>query len=103
MMTNPLPLWTLEQGLALARKLEIIAGTLNAHIALGGGVLHRGHSMKDVDIFVYPHKKSRDFSHEKLLKRFGAQKVSKVANYDDEKYVYYCEIDGKRVDVFFVR
>lgn len=96
--------WTLEEGIALARKLEPIAIQHNAHIALGGGVLHRGSSEKDVDIFVYPRNKLKPFSPKVLLEAFGVGYSKKTdASYtDDNKTVYFSILDGKRVDFFFL-
>src|SRR5215207_8685367 len=47
------PLWTLEEGLAMARHLEIVFDK-RFHVALGGSVLHKGQSFKDLDLLVYP-------------------------------------------------
>lgn len=98
--------WELVEGVALARKLEQLTITcnLNCHIALGGGVLHRGYSTKDLDIFVYPRKASKGtLPPTEILKAFGATRIRHV-NYhgDDGKTVYTGQIDGKRVDFFFV-
>lgn len=100
-------MWTLEQGLALARQLEPIAMQHNAHVALGGGVLHLGGSDKDLDLFIYPRKSAESFPVEVLLKAFGATNIlHRNAGYSsdgDEKKVYVTKIDGKRVDFFFVK
>jgi hypothetical protein len=47
-------MWTLEDGLALVRKLEKELAP-HYHAALGGGVLHRGSSDHDLDIVILPH------------------------------------------------
>ena len=47
--------WTLETGVNFARKLELAIRDSGFHVALGGSVLHVGHSNKDLDLFVYPH------------------------------------------------
>lgn len=98
--------WTLEEGIALARRLEPIAIELNSHIALGGGVLHRGSSEKDVDIFVYPRDKSTAFHPlpSVLLKAFGVSyfKETEASYKFDTKKVFFAILDGKRVDFFFV-
>lgn len=79
----------------------------NAHVALGGGVLHRGCSDKDLDIFVYPRKSDKPFPVEDLLKAFGAknllQRNAGYASDWDAKQVFITTIDGKRVDLFFLK
>lgn len=99
------PMWTLEQGIRLARRLEPIAIQHNAHIALGGGVLHRDSSDKDLDIFVYPRKTTESFSWTILLKAFGALHAAQRPHgyLGDDKLVFQTEIDGKRVDFFFLK
>lgn len=99
------PLWTLEQGIELARRLEKIALEHNAHVALGGGTLHRGHSNKDLDIFVYPRKTTLKFNWSNILAAFGAsQAAQRPHEYQgDRKIVFQTEIDGKRVDIFFLK
>lgn len=56
--------WTIEEGILIARSLEPVAIKFGYHVALGGGVLVKGFSLKDLDIFFYVHttilKKSYD-------------------------------------------
>lgn len=47
--------WTLETAAPVARMVEGVALDFGYHVALGGGVLYRGESEKDLDIFVYLH------------------------------------------------
>ena len=51
------PMWTLEQGVELAREIEAALIPAGWHAALAGSVLHRGTSAHDLDIIVYPRKK----------------------------------------------
>jgi hypothetical protein len=50
--------WNLDDGIAIARQLEQCVIGFGYHIALGGSVLHKGESKKDLDIFVYPQQPS---------------------------------------------
>lgn len=43
--------WTLEEALTLIRSLQPEAKKLGYHICLGGGVLNRGSSEKDLDLY----------------------------------------------------
>lgn len=43
--------WTLDQALEMARYLQPLVKKYNYHIALGGGVLNKGLSFKDLDLY----------------------------------------------------
>jgi hypothetical protein len=43
--------WTLEEAVKLVRALQEPARKFNYHICLGGGVLNKGYSEKDVDLY----------------------------------------------------
>lgn len=47
-------LWDLEAGQQLAAELESVVRPLNYHTLLGGGVLHKGYSDKDLDLWFMP-------------------------------------------------
>jgi hypothetical protein len=44
------PMWYLEEAIGLVRELQTKALQKGYHLALGGGVLNRGWSRKDLDI-----------------------------------------------------
>lgn len=48
------PTWTLQQAVELIQELEPAVRELNYHITLGGSVLHKGSSDKDLDLFIVP-------------------------------------------------
>lgn len=106
---NTKPLWTLEQGLELARNLESLAIECGFHVAIGGGVMLRGESMKDLDLFFYPHRK---ISAKPVLavlifklKQFGFKGIKAIGTsvtLDDQKDVRFSYLNDKRVDLFFV-
>lgn len=58
---------TLDQALPFVREVEAKLIPLGAHCSLGGSVLHRGESTKDLDIFVYPHNDDRPKTPEELI------------------------------------
>lgn len=58
---------TLEQALPIIRGIECELSSRGAHCALGGSVLHRGESEKDLDIFVYPRNCEEPKTPEQLL------------------------------------
>lgn len=46
--------WTLKEALDLIRALQVDVGVFGYHLCLGGGVLNRGHSNKDLDLYFLP-------------------------------------------------
>lgn len=50
--------YTLQDAAAIAARLEpLIFARFNLHLAIGGSCVYRGHSEKDIDVFIYPHNK----------------------------------------------
>jgi len=99
--------WTLEQGVAFCRKVEDLLVPAGFHCALGGGVLQKGESFKDLDVFVYPHKSDGTISEEEVAKAL-APLIPKWMAIDhtyqeDSKKVFFCYFEGKqRVDFFLL-
>ncbi len=48
-------MWTLETGLKLVRALDNQAMDFGFHLALGGSVLRKGESTKDIDLYLLPY------------------------------------------------
>lgn len=48
-------IWTIQEGIGLARIIEPIAIANGFHVALGGSVLQQGTAEKDLDLFLYVH------------------------------------------------
>lgn len=48
------PVWTMQSALELVRALQPMLHEVRHHIALGGGVLNKGKSFKDLDLYVLP-------------------------------------------------
>ncbi len=102
-------MWDLITAINLARKMETIAEKYAMHVALGGGVLKRGASDKDVDIFVYPHggkEKPNVTEFYKDLVKLGIKEWNKcdaAQKYNnDSKLIYMAKIGNKRIDIFFM-
>lgn len=101
-------MWTLDEGLVVARSLEPVAVAFGYHVALGGGVLLRGASEKDLDVMLYPHGGDKIVLntlgfHNTLNAMF--KDFSTASKYGPDHTVYrgYCRDTGKRVDFFFLR
>jgi hypothetical protein len=53
--------WRLdEETLAFVRSIEVALRPVRWHVALGGSVLHKGESVKDLDLIVFPRKRGPD-------------------------------------------
>jgi hypothetical protein len=56
--THPIgTMWTVIDGLHTCKEIEMIAKGYGYHVALGGSVMYRGSSMKDLDVIVYNHRR----------------------------------------------
>lgn len=107
------PSWTLDEALKIVRDLESKLVSLGFHAALGGSVLHHGHSYKDLDIIIIPHWSTefRDWTPVKdyLREVFGAAKIvdckhNPPVHIRDAKSVSWLRIpDGRRIDFFFLK
>lgn len=102
-------IWTLGTGVAFAQQVEKILGPLGFHCALGGSVLHKGESEKDLDIFVYPHRRGDGAAPDALISALksglavsGFQHRDHT-HYGDSKQVYSAStVFDYRVDFFFL-
>jgi hypothetical protein len=48
------PIWNLEQGLRVVRALQPSTRNYGYHLAIGGGVINKGQSDKDLDLYFLP-------------------------------------------------
>lgn len=103
------PMWTTFEGIVLCQSIERIVTPLGYHCALGGSVLTKGSSEKDLDIFVYPHKTREGDQPAEIRSALESQlRISdwdkkEHTAYGDDKEVYATQWEGKRIDFFFVR
>lgn len=47
-------MWTLDEALNLIREIQPQLRLQNYHVTLGGGVLNKGNSIKDLDLYFLP-------------------------------------------------
>lgn len=103
------PMWTLTEGVALCQELDSLLRSYNAFIALSGSVLHKGWSIKDLDLVIIPLKKQLSIQQHVAICRIFASRfkfmgVCNTAKYKDDKYVEkYQTKDEKRIDVIFLK
>lgn len=100
-------MWTLESALPVCRQIEDIVSRFNAHCALGGSVLHKGTSDKDLDIFIYSHSVKNKYNTQEIISRliligFIFHPKTKTKEKEYEKDVQITDFAGERVDIFFL-
>lgn len=103
--------WTLENGLRFVQELEAFLcqhweshekGAL-VHCAIGGSVLHKGSSYKDLDVYVYSHQ--GDYDHDEVVAELVTHYATDLIECDfeyDDKDVRKAYINNQRVDFFFL-
>lgn len=106
-MYKSLSYWTLEEALALIRGLQPETRKYGYHLTLGGGVLNKGESKKDLDLFFLLMNSGYKAKPDELVgyldKLWGAGKEMSDGRYpDDPAYVYRLVYDygGLRIDIF---
>jgi hypothetical protein len=106
--------WTLEEALLLFQKLLPAVQAAGFGLGLTGGVLRNGVSDHDVDVIVYPlQSSSGDMMTLKAtltdagMKLFRSREEMTAGWRErgslDEKWVEVWELDGKRIDLLFLR
>ncbi len=106
-------MWTIENGLKLVRALQPLTREFNYHLALGGGVLNKGESEKDLDLYFLPmggfningaEQKPNPDGMRKLLDKFWGVGKDISKDYGNEKgykhAVKYMRNGTQRIDVF---
>lgn len=102
-------MWTMEQGLVVVRTLQPLAQLFGYHIALGGGVLNRGASDKDLDLYFLPRLGVAHRPQQLLIRlasRWGEeQRIGSDGAEEQGVYEYKVQFNalGKRIDVFVVK
>ena len=115
-------MWTITDALNLIRDLQLNLRKVGYHLALGGGVLNRGGSAHDLDLYLLPiyNKGTRDFAAalnvftewgwplRKRLDEPGAPFSASdgpmgMPGRELRYYVLYItEVDGQKIDLFTI-
>ena len=107
------PLWTLAEGLDVVRQLQPVTWEFGYHLALGGGVVNRGSSTKDLDLYFLPLDNGDEYNPDyDGLKRWLDTLYGEGASITNPDYpptpgsVYRYKreyaANGKRIDVFII-
>ncbi len=105
-------LWTLEQGLSLVRDLQPLCHALSFHVALGGGVINKGESRKDLDLYFLPFDNEESSERGQLLKML-ARRLGPLAPLSGDASQHYCSqstyrfklkarSETQRIDIFIL-
>lgn len=103
-------MWDLDEALPIIRELQGEIRPLGYHLTLGGGVLNKGHSYKDLDIYIIPlvgeTAKIIDLMN-LLAHKFGEPEEigSGGASYEPDVYAYKQQYGTKdrRIDIFVIK
>lgn len=106
------PMWTLPYALEVVRRVEPFMAEAGWHVAMGGGVLHRGSSSHDLDIVLVPREPTSSLREAHKVLEGGGFKLKRTAEemvrhwrskgLTDRKWVEHWETpDLRRVDVVY--
>lgn len=107
------PMWTLSQAIELHNSLLPVARSAGFCVALTGGVIREGSSDHDVDVIFYPlqaptgdvgklQQSLRDFGMKQRVARSAVTAGWRSKGSLDEKWVEVWDLDGKRIDTFYL-
>ena len=104
--------WTLEAALEVIRAIQPLVREFGYHVALGGGVLNKGESRKDLDLYFLSLDNPKTPADASRLTRWLDATWGKGTpigddDYDTDKDVVYAEKNtytsqGRRIDVFVI-
>jgi len=102
--------WTLVEARELITQLQLGSRSFNYHIALGGSVLNKGESDKDLDLYFLPMDNGNPHRPKELIEwlsgmfgpftDLGGAEYEKSSNYKEKVEFRY---EGKRIDVFIAQ
>lgn len=99
--------WFLDEALTLIRHFQPLFEVKGWHLGLTGSVLYRFESHKDLDLIVYPHKRTEQTKPDdalEVIKSLGFTLVEHRdhRHYNDSKTVYQFTYNNKRIDMFIL-
>ncbi len=99
---------TIEKGIEIARIVETVVSAVGYHCGLGGSLLHKGQSEKDIDIFIYPHNgyelRPDALRNALRLARFTCRGNNGNSEFQDSKVIESWDyVGGYRIDFIFLK
>lgn len=92
-------MWSQQEAIELACKIEQIAPAFGAHVALTGGTLYKKGLRKDVDIMLYRIRQVPSIDRVALLNAIEADNVGVMGS--THGWVQKMWVGGRVVDLFF--
>jgi hypothetical protein len=94
-------MWTLNEAQVFCQQLEKIALAYGWNVLLGGGVLIRGYSNKDLDIYLLARNRSRINRIDCInyIKTLGFEEIKHMRFPDRDTYVMLSISGSRRLDV----
>jgi hypothetical protein len=101
-------MWTRETAFQFLEPLDAFLTANGYHCALGGSVMYRGTSDKDIDVIVYPHNRDNcilvEVLWDKLCDFLSPRKSYRCPGSSrDSKDVRAMYIADRRIDFFFLK
>jgi hypothetical protein len=101
-------MWTRETAFQFLEQLEKFLAANGYHCALGGSVMYRSTSDKDLDVIVYPHNRDNcilvDVLWERLREFLSPRKsFNSEGSSRDSKDVRVFYVADRRIDFFFLK
>lgn len=106
--------YTLDDAVKIARIVQKLIESYKFHVCIGGSCLTKGVSLKDIDLFIYPHNDNTTFTNEQNINNlinilthngFEPDKMYDKTSHtepQDGSMVHVVTFMGKRVDFFFM-
>lgn len=91
-------MWTLDEAVELARRIEIVAPLAGAHIGLTGGCLYKSGPRKDLDFLVYRIRQRKEIDRKKF---FAFLEAIDIHIEHDYGFVVKAVMAGARIDFLF--
>lgn len=108
-VVKPKPVvWELVSALDLVRELQWQVTRFDYHIAIGGGVINKGQSFKDLDLYFLPMGKSSPHKLTAFLDKQWGVHVEVNEDYPETSKFVYIRYDPiianrpRRIDVFIL-
>ncbi len=97
-------MWNMEEALLFIRNLQPVVKKYNFHLALAGGVLNNGYSVKDLDIICMGMHNDLPNRTKDMISKFEVD-YNAVLNTTEEyvmqgRLLYKMNLNGKVIDLF---
>lgn len=99
--------YAITDAVRIATALEPEMSAIGMHVAIGGSVVYRGGSDKDIDVFFYPHSKKVAIDRSQIVSLLSANGFKSRKPDDESTQVPDVHVTdevatGNKVDFFFL-